>query len=106
MHIQLGVGDARIVVPDNVCVVSRAQIGAGAVALFDHNPHGGVDLDWEDAPRAPAGTTRLVVDADIGLGALEVRHTDAGFHGPRHFDGTSAADAVGNRACAVGGTTS
>lgn len=103
MHLQLGVGDARVVVPEDVCVVSRAEIGAGAVSLFDRD-HGGVDLDWEDAPRAPAGTARVVIDADIGLGALEVRHTDADFHGGRHggpFDERSVADTVGNRACAT-----
>ena len=102
MHIHLGVGDARVVVPEDVCVVSRAQIGMGAVNLFDSD-HGGVDVNWEDAPRAPTGTARLVVDADIGIGALEVSHTNAGFHGPGHggsFNGGFAGDTVGNRACA------
>src|SRR4051794_14166616 len=100
LHIKLGVGDARVIVPENVCVATRAQIGAGAVNLFDRD-HGGADVDWEDAPPAPKGTPRVVVDADIGIGALEVRHTDTesgwGGHGPR---GGFAEDTVGNRACA------
>jgi phage shock protein PspC (stress-responsive transcriptional regulator) len=99
MSIHLGVGDARVVVPEDVCVVSRAQIGAGAVLLFDSD-HGGVDLDWEDAPRAPTGTARLVIDADIGLGTLELKHTNAGHGGP-YGNTSSVVDTVGNRACAT-----
>src|SRR2546423_2011304 len=104
MHIHLGVGDARVVVPEDVCVVSRAQIGMGAVNLFDSD-HGGVDVNWEDAPRAPTGTARLVVDADIGIGALEVSHTNAGFHGPGHggsFNGGVPGGTAGDRAGAGG----
>ena len=66
--------------------------------------HGGADFDWEDTPQAPRGTARVVIDADIGLGTLQVRHTDSGFGGPRHgpFDrGDDVSDSVGNRACAV-----
>lgn len=104
MHVRLGVGDARIVVPEDVCVVTRAQIGMGGVDLFDTG-HGGLDVDWEDAPRAPSGTARLVVDADIGIGALEVSHTNGGGRGPRHggpFGRGFSGDTVGNRACATG----
>jgi phage shock protein PspC (stress-responsive transcriptional regulator)/predicted membrane protein len=102
LHIQLGVGDARVVVPENVCVASRAQIGGGAVILFGSD-HGGADVDWEDTPQAPRGTPRVVIDADIGFGALEVSHSYAGFdgrHGHGPFDRGSVADTVGNRACA------
>ena len=99
IHIRLGVGDARLVVPDNVCVVTRAQIGAGAVSLFDRH-NGGADVDWSDTPQAPKGTPRVIVDADIGIGALEVSHVDTGDgwhgHAPR---GGFAADSVGNQAC-------
>lgn len=99
LRIKLGVGDARLIVPENVCVATRAQIGAGAVSLFDRD-NGGADVDWTDTPQAPKGTARVVVDADIGIGALEVRHTDTGSgwgdHGHR---GGFAADPVGNRAC-------
>ena len=80
----------------------EAQIGAGLVSLFDRE-HSGMDVDWEDTPRAPVGTARLVLDADIGIGALEVRHTDAGFHGGHRggpFGDSTVADTVGNRACA------
>ena len=91
LHIHLGVGDARVIVPDDVCVATRAQIGAGGVRLFGTG-HGGVDVDSNNVPQAPAGTARVVIDANIGIGALLVSHTN------------SPDGGVGNRACA--GTTS
>jgi phage shock protein PspC (stress-responsive transcriptional regulator) len=70
----VGVGDVQLIVPKDVCVATRAEVGMGAVVVFGHE-NGGVDLDWEDRPRAPAGKSRVVVDADLGVGAVEIRHT-------------------------------
>ena len=49
-----------------MCVATTADVGVGEVRIFDRD-NGGVDVDVEDVPVAPAGTTRLVVDAEIGM---------------------------------------
>jgi hypothetical protein len=85
LDLKVGVGEAVLVVPEDVCVASTARVGMGAVDFFD-DQNGGVDVDWEDRPPAPPGRTRLLVDADVGIGAFEVRHNrDDGFGG-RRFD--------------------
>jgi phage shock protein PspC (stress-responsive transcriptional regulator) len=82
LKIGIGTGHALVLVPDDVCVATTASVGMGGVSVFDRDG-GGVDVDWSDSRRAPAGTPRLVVDGDVGLGLLEVRHRDATIHGPR-----------------------
>jgi hypothetical protein len=90
-------GQAVLVVPEDVCVATRAQVGMGAVQVFDRDS-GGIDVDFEDLPAAPTTTTRLVLDADVGLGALEVQYDDPdNDFGPRHR--FHDARDPGNRAC-------
>jgi phage shock protein PspC (stress-responsive transcriptional regulator) len=99
LKVGIGAGHALVLVPDGVCVASAASVGMGAVAVFERNG-GGVDVDWNDARRAPRRTPRLVVDGDVGLGLLEVRHRDDARHGPRHPLETSDP-AERNDACAT-----
>src|SRR4051812_470383 len=73
LKLDVGMGEARLIVPEDVCVASKATIGAGAVDLFG-GENGGIDLDWDDRPSSRAGNARVIVDADIGVGALTVRH--------------------------------
>ncbi len=92
LKLKIGTGHALVIVPAGVCVASTADIGVGGVTVFDRDG-GGLDVSWRDFRRAPAKTPRLVVDGDVGLGFLEVRHDDNSVHrfgpgrfGPR-FDG-------------------
>ena len=39
----------------------------GKVDAFGRD-HGGIDVDFEDAPGAPPATTRLLLNADVGIG--------------------------------------
>ena len=80
LGIDLGVGEARLIVPEDVCVATDADVGVGAVRVFDRDS-GGVDVDLVDEPDADLNTTRLMVNADVGLGALNV------VHDPDEFDG-------------------
>jgi predicted membrane protein len=89
-HIKLdvGVGEAQLVVPRDVCVSSDTHLGIGGLQIFDRGT-GGIDFDHQDERNAPAGTPRVVVDAKVGVGAFTVHHTeDEGFRG-----------APGNEAC-------
>jgi hypothetical protein len=68
-------------------------VGAGAVQVFDHES-AGIDVDWQEEPRAPRGVPTLYVHGDVGFGVLQVKHA-----GPEE----SFRDAdlePGNTACA------
>ena len=71
VHLMLGVGGAEVWVPDNVCVSSTAHVSVGATVVFDHEA-GGLDHDWEDTHVVAPGTPHLIVDGDIGIGALRI----------------------------------
>jgi phage shock protein PspC (stress-responsive transcriptional regulator) len=102
--IDLGMGEARLIVPENVCVATRADVGMGAVQMFDRES-GGVDVDFENEPSAPESTPRVVVDADVGLGELRVSHEDRGDSDHDRGFGRFGPDrdrddaGPGNRAC-------
>jgi phage shock protein PspC (stress-responsive transcriptional regulator) len=84
LEIDLGVGSARLIVPDDVCVATTANIGAGYAGVFE-NDNDGIDVDFDDQRDSPPGTSRLVVDADIGFGELLIGHPSATFI-PRETD--------------------
>jgi phage shock protein PspC (stress-responsive transcriptional regulator) len=103
LELDVGVGEARLIVPRDVCVATDARVGLGAVRVFERDS-GGVDVDVVDEPAARSDTTRLLVHADIGVGALNVVHDpdDANHRGfDRDFDDDFEASFVGdgNAAC-------
>jgi phage shock protein PspC (stress-responsive transcriptional regulator) len=100
LGIDLGVGDARVIVPDDVCVATDARVGIGDARTFELRNHG-VDVDLEDMPQAPPGTTRLLVKADVGLGSLRIGHEEIGsYRGDGHFDFGPGFEELGrNAAC-------
>jgi phage shock protein PspC (stress-responsive transcriptional regulator) len=89
IKIRLGVGEAELLVPPGVCVSTDSHTGIGGTSVFNRNG-GGIDADWTDERSAPQGTPRVVVDGDIGIGALIVHHDEH-----EDWDG-----APGNEACA------
>lgn len=94
VHLDVGMGEAVVLVPEDVCVSTTAELGIGGVRVFDRDG-GGIDVAWEDLQSPPAGTPRLVLDADVGLGAVRVGHSEDRTHrGLRERDG-----APGNEAC-------
>ncbi len=99
MKLGVGTGHLLVLVPDDVCVATKATIGMGGVEVFDRDG-GGIDVEWNDSRRAPTGTARLVVDGDVGLGFLEVRHRRVDHHDGRSFDPDTLDER--NAACATG----
>ena len=93
-RVDLGVGEAVVIVPDDVCVSTKANLTAGAVTLFGEESGGG-DFDFEDGRRAPTGTPLLELEGDLGLGHIEVAHDDPE---DMHF----GRDRTGNAACEGG----
>lgn len=87
LAMDLGMGQATVIVPPDVCVATTASVGMGNVHTFGRDD-GGIDLEWEDLPQATADNSRLVVDANLGMGELRLRHDplEAGDGGPPAFD--------------------
>jgi phage shock protein PspC (stress-responsive transcriptional regulator) len=107
LRIEVGAGEARLIVPQEVCVATRAHIGMGAVTLFGRD-NGGVDVDFDQSPSASSGASRLVVDADIGAGHLDIdddRPLDERIDRDirREFDELDGPIDAGNAACATRG---
>jgi hypothetical protein len=75
IKIRLGVGEADLIVPRNVCVSTQSHMGIGGTEVFDRD-NGGIDVDWQDERNAREGTPRVVVDGDIGIGAITVHHDE------------------------------
>jgi phage shock protein PspC (stress-responsive transcriptional regulator) len=72
MRIRLGAGEAVVLVPDEVCVATRARVGGGYVGALDRQS-GGLDVDWSARPGGERLAPRvLVLEGDVGLGALFV----------------------------------
>jgi phage shock protein PspC (stress-responsive transcriptional regulator) len=101
LGIELGIGDARVIVPEDVCVATDAHVDVGEVRTFDqHNE--GVDVDYDDLPDAAPATTRLLVKAEVGVGSLRIGQsgTDLDFDRGR-FDFEPHDTELGeNSACA------
>jgi phage shock protein PspC (stress-responsive transcriptional regulator) len=73
VRLDVGMGHAQVIVDEGVCVGATAEVGAGAVNVLG-NDNGGVDLDVDELPRPKPGNPRLVVEADMGIGLVEVTH--------------------------------
>jgi phage shock protein PspC (stress-responsive transcriptional regulator) len=78
VELDIGVGDAVVLVPEDVCVATSAEIGVGNVSMFGRD-NGGVDIDFEENPEAAPDVTRLVLDAEIGLGEIRVEEQPGDF---------------------------
>ena len=91
--------------PDGVCVASEATVGMGGVSVFERDG-GGIDVDWSDLRRAPEDTPRLVINGEVGLGLLEVRHNEDPHSVPRRrferVDANEMNDACSTRVARKG----
>jgi phage shock protein PspC (stress-responsive transcriptional regulator) len=71
LDVDVGIGQARVILPDDVCVATKADVGVGNVHVFGRD-QGGVDVDFEDLPRANPTVTRLLLRGEVGVGELRV----------------------------------
>jgi hypothetical protein len=71
----MGIGHAVVRVPEDACVSSDVQMGAGHAQVLDRSSDG-LDVDFVQTA-APAGAApRLLLDGRMGVGALEVVRGD------------------------------
>jgi phage shock protein PspC (stress-responsive transcriptional regulator) len=102
LRIDLGIGQAVVIVPEHVCVTLDSRVGAGYTRLFDRDS-GGLDLDWDSSPSVHPAVPRLVLDADVGIGALQVVHDPSDVDDRRRRNwgpnGGDVEDSLGNVGC-------
>jgi phage shock protein PspC (stress-responsive transcriptional regulator) len=80
VKVREGIGDLTVIVPEGVVVRVDADVNAGEIRLPDEfEPVDGTDLHENVVLPAgsSAGSAQLVIDADLGLGSLEVRYASA-----------------------------
>jgi phage shock protein PspC (stress-responsive transcriptional regulator) len=73
VRVDMGVGETRMIVPDDVCVSSRAEIGVGAAWVLGHESSG-AEVDWSQIPENEKNAPELFVDADLDLGDFQIMH--------------------------------
>jgi len=78
LEVDVGLGQAVVLVPRDVCVATSADVGIGNVRMFNRD-NGGIDVDFQDTPEAVPDVTRLVLDAEIGVGEVRVEDLEGGF---------------------------
>ena len=71
LHLALGMGEIDVLVPEDLCVTTHAEVGLGAVDTGD-GEQGGVHLDVDDDRRVAPGVRHVHLDVDIDVGALRV----------------------------------
>ncbi len=71
LGLDIGIGEARVLVDEGVCVSTHAKLGIGAVSVFGRDNEG-IDVEVDEAERPRPGGSRLVVDAEVGLGELTI----------------------------------
>jgi phage shock protein PspC (stress-responsive transcriptional regulator) len=102
VKVDVGIGHALVLVPAGVCVEADTRAGLGWIdVLGDGN--GGADID--DVRGTISRTTtgkRLLLDAHVGMGAVEVRHSRVGGDwDDRHHDGDDQiGDSLADAGCA------
>jgi hypothetical protein len=82
LKVDVGTGHALVLVPEDVCVQADTHAGLGYVGLLGTDD-GGADVDEQRGTVARTSARRLILDADMGIGAIEVRHS----RDSQHWDG-------------------
>ena len=103
LQLELGTGQADLLVPENVCVKGSTHVGFGESQVVGER-NDGVDVDHAPGTGSTA-TPRLELDAEVDIGQLRVVNSDTadvndfGYRG--HFDEAAAPQrAAEKRACA------
>ncbi|HZH24395.1 MAG TPA: PspC domain-containing protein [Solirubrobacteraceae bacterium] len=84
LRLEIGVGEIKVLVPEDVCVTTDAEVGAGAVNVGE-GEQGGVDFDINDDREVAPGVTHLHVIADVGVGYVGVGENHFRMRGPERW---------------------
>jgi phage shock protein PspC (stress-responsive transcriptional regulator)/predicted membrane protein len=81
VHVKVGIGHTVVRVPEDACVSSDVKIGVGHAQVLDRSSDG-VDVDFDQTAASVGDVPQLHLDADVGVGALEVRRGSEPLYGP------------------------
>jgi phage shock protein PspC (stress-responsive transcriptional regulator) len=103
LHVRLGMGQLVVLVPRGVCVATSARVGGGYVGALERRS-AGLDVNWSERPSPPPGTPRLLVDGNVGLGAMLISDhpIEHGSGGWGHWGGEGGWFASHNHHVALG----
>jgi len=101
LKVDVGTGHALILVPEDVCVQAQTHAGLGYVNLLGEED-GGADVDEQRGTVGRTSARRLNLVADMGIGAIEVRHNDpnGGHWGPQDHGPDAIAASLADAGCA------
>ena len=71
VRVELGIGHAVVRVPEDACVSSDVQIGAGHAQVLDRSSDG-LDVAFAQAASPTGDSPKLELDGQLGIGSLEV----------------------------------
>jgi phage shock protein PspC (stress-responsive transcriptional regulator) len=99
LKVDVGMGHALVLVPRDACVQADTHAGLGYVGVLGEES-GGADVDDQRGTVTRSSGRRLVLDADMGIGAIEVLHDrrDSGDWDHDH----GSADTIGEPLWAAG----
>ena len=104
LRVEIGMGEIQVLVPEDLCVTTDAEIGAGVVNAGDGD-QGGIDVYVTDRLDVAPGVPHLRVVADVGLGAVHVGDRLFEWDGPGRWHGGDGLDSLEpgtNRAACLG----
>jgi len=96
VKVKVGIGHALVLVPAGVCVAATSHAGAGYINVLGEDA-GGADVDQDSGNLRRWTGKSLVVDGDIGLGAVEVAHSRNLHEDDRISDDLARAGCAGQR---------
>jgi phage shock protein PspC (stress-responsive transcriptional regulator) len=94
VKVKVGIGHALVLVPRDVCVMATSHAGMGYVNVLGEDG-GGADVDQDNGDLSRWTGKSLVVDGDVGLGAVEILHSYSEVdHHARHDGANDTIDAA------------
>ncbi len=93
LRVSMGAGHVEVIVPRDVCVASNVDVRMG-YAEVPGRADGGFDVDYRELPASIGGNPRLVIDADMAIGAVEVLRPGEPSLDSRHADDWERWDRV------------
>src|SRR5215204_4594726 len=103
LRLDLGMGEIQVLVPEDTCVTTDAEVGVGAVNTGEGD-QGGIDVDVSDDRDIAPGVRHLHVIADVGIGHVMIGDRFFDWDGPGRWrdDRFDALEAGTSRAACQG----